>query len=90
MFDDEVTVLEDETIEFFREAASPRPTSPSPITPIVASALRSQPDGCEDGGVSCCCCCPPPTTQGHHLHHHYNVDGGIDDAAVKSNLQCNE
>ena len=86
MFDDEVTVLEDETIEFFREA-SPRPTSPS-ITPIV-SALRSQPDGCEDNGVSCCCC-PPTTTQNHHLHHHhYNVDRDIDDAAVKSNLQCN-
>ena len=84
VFDDEVTVLEDETIEFFREA-SPRPTS-SPITPIV-SALRPQPDGCEDNGVSCCCC-PPTTTQNHHLHHHYNVDGDIDDAAVKSNLQC--
>ena len=41
---DEVTVLEDETIEFIHDAA-PRPTSP-PTTDIAG--LRSQPDGREE------------------------------------------
>ena len=76
MFEDEVTVLEDETIEFIHDAALPRPTSPL-TTPIAGSG----PGSCEENEVSCCC-----RTQSHRRHHRYNLDD-TDTGTVKVILQ---
>lgn len=67
MFDDEVTVLEDETIEFIHDA-TPRPTSPPTTRPDIG----------EEKGVACCC-----RTPSLRRHHHYNVDDEDTDDTVK-------
>ena len=78
VFNDEVTVLEDETIEFIRDSSTSGAARPT--TPTATAVLRPRPPPppphgrAGNGLAACCCCCPTEES-----HPHLDIDDDIDD-----------